>query len=195
MRQQDAAGLAAAKYSVNVGNVSAALAGAAKTYSATYKYHYQMHAPIGPNMAVADVNTATQSAIIYGHVKDGYGTTRPKVAAALNYPINNVRVIYYEGSSTYGGGSIHVDTDEAAAIMSASVGKPVRVQYMRWDEHGWDNYGQAMMFDGRGGIDANGNIVGLDWTGYAMAAYAVTPSESLIGLPITPPSATGGART
>jgi nicotinate dehydrogenase subunit B len=193
MRQQDAAGLAAAKYSVNVGNVSAALAGAAKTYSATYKYHYQMHAPIGPNMAVADVNTATQSAIIYGHVKDGYGTTRPKVAAALNYPINNVRVIYYEGSSTYGGGSIHVDTDEAAAIMSASVGKPVRLQYMRWDEHGWDNYGQAMMFDGRGGIDANGNIVGLDWTGYSMAAYSVTPSESLIGLPITPPNPTGGA--
>ena len=193
MRSFDASGQAAAKYSVMTGNVDAALAGAAKTYSATYKHHYQMHAPIGPNVALADVNPTAQSAIIYGHVKDGYGTTRPKVAAVLGYPVNQVRVIYYEGSSTYGGGAIHVDTDEAAAIMSQALAKPVRVQYMRWDEHGWDNYGQAMMFDGRGGIDANGNIVALDWTSYSMAAYSVTPSESLIGMPIPAPNPTGGA--
>jgi CO/xanthine dehydrogenase Mo-binding subunit len=193
MREQDAAGLVAAKYSVSTGNVEAALASAAHTYSATYKYHYQMHGPIGPNLAIADVDPSTQSAIIYGHVKDGYGTTRPKVAALLNYPVNNVRIIYYEGSSSMGGGAIHVDADEAAAIMSQAIAKPVRVQYMRWDENGWDNYGQAMMFDGTGGIDSNGNIVGVDWTGYSMAAYTVTPSESMIGMPITTPSATGGA--
>ena len=27
--------------------------------------------------------------------------------------------------------------------MSALAGKPVRLQFMRWDEHGWDNYGPA----------------------------------------------------
>jgi CO/xanthine dehydrogenase Mo-binding subunit len=193
MRAQDASGQIAAKYSVNTGNVDAAIAGAAKTVTATYKHHYQMHGPIGPNVAVADVNPTLQSAIIYTHVKDGYGTTRPKISTLLGYPINQVRIVYYEGSSSFGGGAIHVDTGEAAAIMSKTVGKPVRVQYMRWDEHGWDNYGQAMMFDGRGGIDANGNIVALDWTGYAMAAYSVTPSESLIGFPLAAPSSTGGA--
>jgi CO/xanthine dehydrogenase Mo-binding subunit len=99
---------------------------------------------------------------------------------------------YYEGSSVYGS-SPYNDAAQGAAIMSALTGKPVRLQFMRWDEHGWDNYGQAMMFDGTGGIDAHGNIVALDWTGYAMAAYAVTPSESLIGMPVTPTSATGGA--
>jgi nicotinate dehydrogenase subunit B len=193
MRSFDSAGQIAAKYSVNTGNVDSAIAGAAKTVSATYKYHYQMHGPIGPNVALADVNPSQQSAIIYTHVKDGYGTSRPKIAAVLGYPINQVRIVYYEGSSSFGGGAIHVDTGEAAAIMSRAVGVPVRVQYMRWDEHGWDNYGQAMMFDGRGGVDSAGNIVGLDWTGFSMAAYSVTPSESLTGTVIAAPSTTGGA--
>ena len=141
----------------------------------TAKYHYQMHGPIGPNVAVADVNST--GAIIYSHVKDGYGTSRPKIAAVLGLPLNRVRIVYYEGSSSFGGGAIHVDTGESAALMSQAVGKPVRVQYMRWDEHGWDNYGQAMMFDMRGGVDPAGNIVGLDYTGFAMAAYSVTPGR------------------
>ncbi len=193
MRTFDSTGQIAAKYSVNTGAVDAAIAGAAKTVSATYKYHYQMHGPIGPNVAVADVNPSLQSAIIYSHVKDGYGTSRPKIAALLGYPINQVRIVYYEGASTFGGGAIHVDTGEAAAIMSRALAVPVRVQYMRWDEHGWDNYGQAMMFDGRGGVDASGNIVALDWTGFSMAAYSVTPSESLLGTVVAAPSSTGGA--
>jgi len=54
------------------------MASAAKTFAGTFKYHYQMHAPIGPNVSVADVTDS--SAIIYGHVKNGYGVTRPQVA-------------------------------------------------------------------------------------------------------------------
>jgi nicotinate dehydrogenase subunit B len=191
MRDFDSAGQIAAKYSVNNGAVDTALASAAKTVSMTAKYHYQMHGPIGPNVAVADVSPA--GAIIYSHVKDGYGTSRPKIAAVLGLPVNQVRIVYYEGSSSFGGGAIHVDTGESAALMSQVIGKPVRVQYMRWDEHGWDNYGQAMMFDMKGGIDSNGNLVGLDYAGYSMAAYAVTPAESLIGFTIAAPSSTGGA--
>ena len=38
--------------------------------------------------------------------------------------------------------------------MSALTGKPVRLQFMRWDEHGWDNYGPAQMTDIRAGVDA-----------------------------------------
>jgi nicotinate dehydrogenase subunit B len=191
MRQFDSSGQIAAAFKVNNGNVDQALQGAAKTVSMTVKHHYQMHAPIGPNVALADVTSA--GAIIYSHVKDGYGTSRPKIAAVLGLPVNQVRIVYYEGSSSFGGGAIHVDTGESAAIMSQLVGKPVRVQYMRWDEHGWDNYGQAMMFDMRGGVDGSGNLVGLDYVGYSMAAYAVTPAESLIGFTIAAPSATGGA--
>ena len=40
---------------------------------------------------------------------------------------------------------------------------------MRWDEHGWDNYGPATMWDVKGGVDANGKLVALDATSFGMA--------------------------
>ena len=66
---------------------------------------------------------------------------------------NRIRLTYVEGSSVYGSAPYN-DANQAAAIMSALVGKPVRLQFMRWDEHGWDNYGPAQMTDIRGGVDA-----------------------------------------
>ena len=205
MRAFDAAGQAPARIAAQgpttpglagqQSSVDAAMASAAKTWGGTFKYHYQMHAPIGPNVSVADVTE--NSAIIYGHVKHGYGVTRPQVAAALNsaaqtlglnrsYDVSRVRVIYYEGASSFGGGAAHVDNDECAAICSLVVGKPVRVQWMRWDEHGWDNYGPATLWDVKGGIDANGKLVAWDATSTGMAAYSKTPSELMVGQALTP---------
>jgi hypothetical protein len=40
---------------------------------------------------------------------------------------------------------------------------------MRWDDHGWDNYGPQGMWDVRAGIDANGRIVGYDNAVWAMS--------------------------
>ena len=37
---------------------------------------------------------------------------------------------------------------------------------MRWDEHGWDQFGPAQATDVRAGIDATGNIVAYDYTAY-----------------------------
>ncbi len=53
-----------------------------------------------------------------------------------------VRVKYYEGSGSYGSNT-QEDVAQAAAMMSQVIGKPVRVQFMRWDEHGWDFYGPS----------------------------------------------------
>ncbi|HZO95781.1 MAG TPA: molybdopterin cofactor-binding domain-containing protein [Gaiellaceae bacterium] len=198
MREFDSKGQAPARIAFNSGNVDSAMASAAKTWGGTFKYHYQMHAPIGPNVAVADVTE--NSAIIYSHVKNGYGVTRPQISAALNsaadllygkgarvYDQSRVRVVYYEGASSFGGGAAHVDNGETAAIMSMAVGAPVRVQWMRWDEHGWDNYGPATMWDVKGGIDGSGNLVAWDATSFGMAAYTKTPSEVQVGQPIPTP--------
>src|SRR5581483_9186134 len=196
MREFDSKGQAPARIAFNAGNVDAALKTAAKTYAGTFTHHYQMHAPIGPNVAVADVTE--NSAIIYSHVKNGYGVTRPQISAALNtaaktlglnrvYDQSRVRVVYYEGASSFGGGAAHVDNGETAAIMSLVVGAPVRVQWMRWDEHGWDNYGPATMWDVRAGIDASGKIVAFEGTSFGMASYTKTPSEVMVGQPMWTP--------
>src|SRR5438067_3292645 len=202
MRTRDAAGQAPARIAASgpttpgiagqLSSVEAAMASAAKTWGGTFKHHYQMHAPIGPNVAVADVTE--NSAIIYSHVKNGYGVTRPQVAAALQsasdalfgpgkrtYDQSRVRVVYYEGSSSFGGGAAHVDNGECAAICSLAVGKPVRVQWMRWDEHGWDNYGPATLWDIKVGIDANGKLGAWDATSTGMSSYSKTPTESMVG--------------
>ena len=49
--------------------------------------------------------------------------------------------------------------------MSRAVGKPVRVQWMREDEHGWEPKGPAQLITVRAGVDAQGNVdrLGLSW--------------------------------
>jgi hypothetical protein len=76
-----------------------------------------------------------------------------------------VRVRYYEGSGTFGH-SCYEHAAHAAAIMSQQVGRPVRVQFMRWDEHGWDNYGPAHLADVRAAIDHNGKIAAYEYHGW-----------------------------
>jgi CO/xanthine dehydrogenase Mo-binding subunit len=177
MRAFDSKGQAPARFAALAGNVDQAMASAAKTYSNTFKYHYQMHGPIGPNAALADVTPT--GAIIYSHVKDGYGTSRPKIATVLGMDPTRVRIVYFKGASSFGGGAQHVDVGQAAAILSKAVGKPVRLQLMRWDEHGWDNYGPATLWDVKGGIDASGKLVAWDATSTGPASYSVTPTESM----------------
>ena len=143
----------------SLGNVDSAIAGSAHTVSQTYMFHYNGHLPIGPSCSVAEVTSG--GARIYTNSQDLYGT-RGQVVSALalagpNLPANQVRVTYSEGSSVYGF-SPYDDCTCSAAVISYLAGAPVRLQFMRWDEHGWDNYAPAQMMDVRGGVDANGNI-------------------------------------
>jgi CO/xanthine dehydrogenase Mo-binding subunit len=48
--------------------------------------------------------------------------------------------------------------------MSKLAGAPVRMQLMRWDEHGWDYFQAAQLIDVRAGIDASGKLVAWDYT-------------------------------
>jgi nicotinate dehydrogenase subunit B len=74
----------------------------------------------------------------------------------------NIRVVFVEASGCYG----HNGADDAAAdaaLLAQAVGKPVRVQWMRQDEHGWEPLGPAMVIDVRGGVDSQGNVVAWDY--------------------------------
>ena len=53
---------------------------------------------------------------------------------------------------------------------------------MRWEEHGWDNYGPPFLHDVRGGVDANGNIVAIEDTQFGVPAGRIDPPELWIGL-------------
>ena len=69
--------------------------------------------------------------------------------------------------------------------MSYKVGKPVRVQFMRWDETGWDQFGPAHVIDIRAGIDSSGKIVGYDATAFLHGwTQSIESSAEFAGVPL-----------
>jgi nicotinate dehydrogenase subunit B len=146
----------------NTGDVDAALSSAAKTLHATYHWPYQLHASMGPSCAIADVKAS--GATIWSATQ-GAHQLRPTIAQLMEISPASVRVIYVEAAGCYG----HNAADDAAAdaaLLSQAVGKPVRVQWMRFDENGWEPLGPAMVMEVRGGLDQQGNIVGWDFHGW-----------------------------
>jgi CO/xanthine dehydrogenase Mo-binding subunit len=183
MRAQDAAGTTTNGIRASAGDVGTALASAAKVVSATYSYAYQTHGPIGPNCAIADVSSS--SATVLSTTQSIYDT-RFTLSITLGLPESAITVQYWDGGGTFGS-SGYDDVTHAAAVMSQAVGKPVRAQFMRWDEHGWDTYGPPVLADVRAGIDAKGNIVAYDSTawGHPYVPYlAGQTTRELTGVPI-----------
>ena len=137
------------------GSVDMALAYGARTIKATYKTPYQMHGSIGPSCAVADVRG--DRATFWAGTQMPHETRRD-LARLLGIPLENVELRWYEAAGGYGrNGLDHVIAD--AAIMSQAVGRPVRVQWMRWDEHGWEPKGPPILQELLGGLDDKGHVI------------------------------------
>jgi nicotinate dehydrogenase subunit B len=169
---------------VETGDVPGALAKAAHVASATYYGPYQAHAPFAPSCALADVGTGR--ALVMCSTQFPHGV-RNVLAQTLGLAPDQVRVQYYEGAGVFGR-ACHDDSALAAAVMSQAAGRPVRVQFMRWDEMGWDNYGPAHLADVRAGVDADGNIVAFEYHGWHHGwATAETSQELALGAPVQPP--------
>jgi len=180
-----------ARWIADTGSVPNAMAGAAKTVSATYKYQYNNFVPIGPHCAVADVRKDSATVWVQGQALTAQA---PAVSAITGIPPQNIRVIWYEGSSSYGGGQQLQAVEEAASI-SQKVGKPVRVQWMRWDQHGWDSYGPSHMYDVKAGIDGSGKIVAMDWTSYGQPNATIDTHLELLGTATWPAVPAAGGPT
>ena len=143
---------------VNSQDVDRRLADAANVVEATYYYPYQMHGSIGSSCAVADVQAG--EATIWSATQAVY-PMKNTAAMVLGLQPENVRIIFRMGSGCYGvNGADTVSYD--AALLSAAVGRPVRVQLTRKDEMAWENYGFAYVIDERAGLDADGTITAWD---------------------------------
>src|SRR5436309_3541941 len=146
------------------GDPNTGLAKAKKQYEATFRWPFQMHGMIGPSCAVADVR-GEQVTIWSGC--QGPFRTRASIATLLNIPEKNVRIIYHEASGSYGRMS-NDDGAEDAALLSRAVGAPVRVQWSRQDEHGWEPKGPAQLQTLKAGVDDAGKIIAWEFTDYSL---------------------------
>jgi nicotinate dehydrogenase subunit B len=142
-----------------VGDVAAGLAGAATTIEAKYDVPFQGHTSFGPAHAMADPSNGQLT--IYSNDMKSYGM-RAGVAQFLKIPKEKIRVVWMHGPQAYGRTAAD-DAGFEAAFLANELGKPVRVQWSRQEEHAWDTKGPAYAVTMRGGLDAKGQLVALDY--------------------------------
>lgn len=156
-----------------LGDPGAALAAAQQVVEADYEVPFQGHTAIGPAHALADPSDGQMT--IYSNDMKSYGL-RNGVAKFLNVDRDKVRVVYMDGPQVFGRTAAD-DAGFEAAFLARELGRPVRVQWMRNEETAWDTKGPAYTFKMRGGLDADGNVVALDYEARALAYNHVGYNE------------------
>jgi nicotinate dehydrogenase subunit B len=144
---------------IDKGDVDAAIAAAGKPMQRTYVWPYQMHGSIGPSCAVADVRDDL--------VRVWSGTQNPHplradLAILLQRPEYEIDVIRMEAAGCYGRNCAD-DVSADAVLLSRAVGRPVRVQLTREQEHAWEPKGTAQLMDVNGGLNADGSVAAYDF--------------------------------
>jgi CO/xanthine dehydrogenase Mo-binding subunit len=142
-----------------VGNPESAMASTNRIVEAEYEFPFQGHTAIAPAHAMADPSNGQMT--IYSNDMKSYGL-RNGIARFLKMPRDQVRVIWMEGPQGYGRTAAD-DAGFEAAFLAKLIGRPVRVQWMRDEETAWDTKGPAFAVRMRGGLDARGNLVALEY--------------------------------
>jgi nicotinate dehydrogenase subunit B len=176
----------------NAGNTAEAMGKAsAKTVKASYDFAIQTHGSMGPSCAIAEFRDGRLTS---WSASQATHDLRKQLAQMLAMPIDNVRCIYLEGSGCYGRNG-HEDAAADAALLAKALGKPVRVQWSRADEHGWDPKGPPTLIDLRASMDDTGNMIAWESDFFIPQAgpelnVALVPA-ALAGLPTSPVSFPG----
>ncbi len=177
---------------IDKGNVDTAIAGAAKPMPRTYIWPYQMHASIGPSCAVADYQE-DQTRVWSGTQNPHH--LRTELARLIHRREAEIEVIRMEAAGCYGRNCAD-DVSADAVLLSRAVGRPVRVQLTREQEHAWEPKGTAQLMDVNGGLNADGSVAGYDFATRYPSNGAPTLALLLTGaIPHTPAIFEMGDRT
>jgi CO/xanthine dehydrogenase Mo-binding subunit len=169
---------------VKKGDARQMLAGA-KKISAEFYWPMQSHGSMGPSCAVADVRDGKATVWSASQATHRF---RETIAKALALPKDAVRVVYLDGSGCYGMNG-HDDAAADAALLSKAVARPVRVQWSRQDELGWDPKGPPQLLSLEGAVD-DGKI-----TAWRTEMWIPKATASLPNMPLLALDAAGIAQT
>jgi nicotinate dehydrogenase subunit B len=147
--------LAAPAQDLVIANQGTPFAEGGRLVRAGYLRPYQLHASIGPSCAVAQ--SVDGLTTVWTH-SQGVFPLRKALAELLGQPEDKVRCIHVEGSGCYGHNAADDVAADAALLAQALPGQPVRVQWMREDEHMWEPYGPPMVTGVQAALDAGGSI-------------------------------------
>lgn len=133
----------------------AAPAAGAMTLERTYVWPYQMHASIGPSCAVA--SWQDEKLTVWSGTQNPH-MLRTDLSRLMSVEESAIEVVRLEASGCYGRNCAD-DVCADAALMAGAVGRPVRVQLMREQEHVWEPKGAAQLMDVRGSVDGQGALL------------------------------------
>jgi len=175
----------------------------ARTFEAVYTKPYMAHASIGPSCSVAEFKDGKMT--VWTH-SQGVFPLRAELAKALKMPAASLRCVHVEGSGCYGHNGADDVALDAALLARALPGRPVRLQWMRDDEFGWEPYGPAMVMRAKAALGGDGKIADWDYevwsnshstrpqstdgTNVLAAWYLAEPQK--MGPPTSPPQPAGG---
>jgi CO/xanthine dehydrogenase Mo-binding subunit len=176
---------------VRKGDARQALADARKV-TAEFYWPVQSHASMGPSCAIADVREGKATVWAASQATHRF---RETLARALALPKEAVRVVYLDGSGCYGMNG-HDDAAADAALLSKAVGRPVRVQWSRADEHGHDPKAPPQLLALEGAVGSDGAIAAWRTEMWIPKATASLPNMPLLafdaaGIAQVPGIATG----
>jgi nicotinate dehydrogenase subunit B len=160
------------------GDVDAALAQAAVPMKRSYVWPYQMHASIGPSCALA--HWLGESLKVWAGTQYPHAL-RADLGKLLSIPDTAIEVIRMEASGCYGRNCAD-DVAADAALLSRAVGRPVRVQLSREQEHLWEPKGAAQLMEVSGGLNADGTVAAYDFCTAYPSNGSVTLALLLTGV-------------
>jgi CO/xanthine dehydrogenase Mo-binding subunit len=128
-----------------------------KVVKARYSRPCLMHGSIGPSCAIAQWEN--DGVTVWTH-SQGVGPLRKSLSELLHLPLEKVRCIHVEGSGCYGHNGADDVAGDAALAARAMPGRPVRLQWMREQEHGWEPLGPAMTVELQATLGSDGKVAG-----------------------------------
>lgn len=155
-----------------VGDVDAAIAGSAKTISATYDYPYQEHAPMEPMNATAV--WTLDSCTVWAPTQNGQ-SAHGAVAQASGLNPEQVDVIKVHLGGGFGKRQTNQWIRQAVLIAKQLPGTPVKLFYTREEDMTQSIYHPITMARLTAGLDENGDITGLKMriSGQSISVYSL----------------------
>lgn len=133
------------------------------TLSRTYAWPFQMHGSIGPSCALADYRTPGDGRITVWSGTQNPVSLRYDLATLVARDEADLDIVRMEAAGCYGrNGADDVCGD--ALLLSRAVGRPVRVQLSRADEHLWEPKGAGQLMQVTGTVTRDGRLLGYDFT-------------------------------
>ena len=135
------------------GDVEDGLANASHRVQRTYIWPFQLHGSIGPSCSVADYRDDRLQ--VWSGTQNPH-SLRADLSRLMGLDEGLITITRMEAAGCYGRNCAD-DVGADAALLSRAVGRPVRVQLTREQEHSWEPKGAAQLMDVEGGISDDGS--------------------------------------